>query len=267
MPPAFRYAFDLSRLGDAVAGTSPAKDPRRFEHQRPDVRAIPRSPSMPRLRSLRPTLLAAVIALAAGGAWLGLSSRSADAQQMQGGAPMPWQQQIANALPIFGSGNWVIVASTDFPLLSVNGVETIRVPDGLAAAVNSMEGIFQMSNRMRPNFHLASELDFAAKQNDDAKAYMDELAKILPENGVTKMPADDHRHRRDEADPRAQDRLDDSLRLGRDPTRTRLLGRRAGAGAPRRDEGWRLSEARSRAGRAVIRPRRSPRRGDGRPGS
>lgn len=146
---------------------------------------------MPRLRSLRPTLLAAAVALAAGGAWLGLSNRSADAQQMQGGAPMPWQQQIANALPIFGSGNWVIIASTDFPLLSVNGVETIRVPDGLAAAVNSMEGIFQMSSRIRPTFHLASELDFAAKQNDDAKAYMDELAKILPETGVTKMPAAD----------------------------------------------------------------------------
>ena len=146
---------------------------------------------MSRLRTFRPTLIAAAVALVAGGAWLGFSSRPADAQQMPGKAPMPWQQQIAGALPIFGTGNWVVIASTDFPLLSVNGVETIRVPDGLAAAVNSMEGIFQMSNRMRPTFHLASELDVAATQNDDAKAYMTELAKILPTTGVVKMPAAD----------------------------------------------------------------------------
>ncbi len=144
-----------------------------------------------RQRPLRSSLLAAAAVLAAGAAWFGFSSRPADAQQMQGGAPMPWQQQIAGALPIFGTGNWVVIASTDFPLLSVNGVETIRVPDGLAAAVNSMEGIFQMSNRVRPTFHLASELDVAAKQNDDAKAYVDEIAKILPTSGVVKMPAAD----------------------------------------------------------------------------
>lgn len=144
-----------------------------------------------RQRPLRSSLLALAAALVAGGAWFAVAARPADAQQMPGGAPMPWQQQIAGALPIFGSGNWVIIASTDFPLLSVNGVETIRVPDGLAAAVNSMEGIFQMSSRMRPTFHLASELDFAAKQNDDAKAYVDELSKILPTTGVVKMPAAD----------------------------------------------------------------------------
>lgn len=144
-----------------------------------------------RSRPLRTSLLAAVAVLAAGGAWFALDSRTADAQQMPGQAPMPWQQQIAGALPIFGSGNWVVIASTDFPLFSVNGVETIRVPDSLAAAVNSMEGIFQMSNRMRPTFHLASELDFAAKQNDDSKAYLDEIVKILPTNGVVKMPAAD----------------------------------------------------------------------------
>ncbi len=146
---------------------------------------------MNRLRSLRSSLLVAAAALAAGGLWVGLSGRTADAQQIPGGAPMPWQQQIAGALPIFGSGNWVVVASTDFPLLSTAGVETIRVPDGLAAAVNSMEGIFQMSSRLRPSFHVASELDFAATQNDDAKAYLAEITKILPTVGVVKMPAAD----------------------------------------------------------------------------
>jgi len=144
-----------------------------------------------RQRPLRSSLLAVAAVVAAGGGWLALAPRPADAQQMQGGAPMPWQQQISGALPIFGSGNWVVIASTEFPLLSVSGVETIRVPDGLGAAVNSMEGIFQMTSRLRPTFHVASELDFAAQQNDDAKTYLEEIGKILPQIGVVKMPSED----------------------------------------------------------------------------
>jgi hypothetical protein len=141
--------------------------------------------------SIRPVSMLALAVAAAAGAWFASTTRVAEAQVPQPGQPMqmpvPWQQQISNALPIFGEGNWVIVADTSFPLLAKPGIETIRVPDDLAGAVNSMEGIFQMNERLRPSFHLCSELDFVAKQDESVRAYLDKLEEILPAEGVVRI--------------------------------------------------------------------------------
>ena len=141
--------------------------------------------------SIRPVSMLALAVAAAAGAWFASTTRIAEAQVPQPGQPMqmpvPWQQQISNALPIFGEGNWVIVADTSFPLLAKPGIETIRVPDDLAGAVNSMEGIFQMNERLRPSFHLCSELDFVAKQDESVRAYLDKLEEILPAEGVVRI--------------------------------------------------------------------------------
>lgn len=140
--------------------------------------------------SVRPLSILAAATVAAGVVWFASTGRVAEAQVPQAGQPqmqVPWQAQISNALPIFGEGNWVIVADTSFPLLAKPGIETIRVPDDLAGAVNSMEGIFQMNKRLRPTFHLCSELDFVAEQDENAKAYLEQIREILPAEGVERI--------------------------------------------------------------------------------
>lgn len=144
-------------------------------------------------RSIRssPALSIAAAAILLLAVWLGFPG-PADAQQQmpqRPGMPVPWSQQVANFLPLFGEGNWIVVSETAFPLLATNGVETVPVREGLADAVNQIAGLLQSSSRLRGVYHLPSELEAVAASGGEAEAYLGALRQILPQTAVSKVPA------------------------------------------------------------------------------
>lgn len=148
---------------------------------------------MRRHESTSPALLAAAAAVLLLAVWLGFPGPSAEAQappQRPGmGMPMPWSQQVANFMPLFGEGNWIIVSETAFPLLAKNGVETVPVRENLADAVNQIVGLLQSNNRLRGVYHLPIELDVVAAGGGEPEAYAGALRQILPESAIVKAPA------------------------------------------------------------------------------
>jgi hypothetical protein len=102
---------------------------------------------------------------------------------------MPWSQQIANIMPVFGEGNWIVVAETAFPVLAKTTIETFPVRDSLPNAVNMIEGILQSTDRLRGVYHISTELDFVpAVGIDEAKPYLDSLKQILPATATVRQP-------------------------------------------------------------------------------
>ncbi len=140
-----------------------------------------------------PALLAAAAALLLLAVWIGFPGPAAEAQappQRPGmGMPVPWSQQVANFLPLFGEGNWIVVSETAFPLLSKSGIETVPVRESLADAVNQVAGLLQSNNRLRGVYHLPSELDVVAAGGGEAEAYVGALRQILPESAIEKAPS------------------------------------------------------------------------------
>jgi hypothetical protein len=95
--------------------------------------------------------------------------------------PKPdWKTQVADAMPLLGHRNWILVVDSAYPLENSRGIETIETNSDELTVVRSVLDSIHASRHVRPVITLDSELAFVPEEDaPGASAYRAQIGKIL----------------------------------------------------------------------------------------
>ena len=116
----------------------------------------------------------------------------------------PWRQIVAERLPYFGDGNWIVVSDSAFPLRSAPGVEMIISDDSHLKTVRQLLDLLATDGHVRPVIYTDVELKHVAEQDApgiDAHRQLLSglLEKFFPQPVVKEMPHGSNMRMLDEA--------------------------------------------------------------------
>jgi D-ribose pyranose/furanose isomerase RbsD len=130
---------------------------------------------LPKLESVLPKLLCAVMFLAA----------CAPAY----GAPPEWRERLAAAMPLLGHRNWILVVDSAYPLQISPGVETIETNANQVEVVREVLHAIDESIQVRPVIFMDAEFSFV--QDDEApgvSAYRYQINAMLHDYKIESLP-------------------------------------------------------------------------------
>ncbi len=102
-----------------------------------------------------------------------------------------WREKIAQAMPLLGHRNWILIVDSAYPLQSGTGIETIETNAGQLEVVRHVLGEIDRSIHVRPNVLMDAELPFVPE--DDAPGvskYRTEVNDLLRSYSVESVPHD-----------------------------------------------------------------------------
>jgi L-fucose mutarotase/ribose pyranase (RbsD/FucU family) len=90
-----------------------------------------------------------------------------------------WQKRLAEAMPLMGHRNWVLVADSAYPLQISPGVETIETDSSQLEVVHAVLAAIDHSIQVRPEIFMDAELPFITEEDapgvSEYRAYIDQL--------------------------------------------------------------------------------------------
>ena len=118
-----------------------------------------------------------------------LASFSLPAQSQ---SPKPdWKAQVAEAMPLLGHRNWVLIVDSAYPLETSRGIETVETDADELTVVRAVLESIHASRHVRPIITLDSELAFVPDQDaPGASAYRAQIGKLLQGYDVQSLPHD-----------------------------------------------------------------------------
>ncbi|HEX4322154.1 MAG TPA: hypothetical protein VHZ52_14675 [Acidobacteriaceae bacterium] len=100
-----------------------------------------------------------------------------------------WKTQIAEAMPLLGHRNWILVVDSAYPLETSRGVETVETNTDELTVVHSVLESINSSRHVRPVITLDSELAFVPDEDaPGASAYRAQIGKLLQGYEVQSQP-------------------------------------------------------------------------------
>ena len=93
--------------------------------------------------------------------------------------PPSWGGVVSREVNALGSGNWIVIAESSFPVVSRRGVRTVVVDTEIPELVDYVVNELEKSETVTPSFSTARELPFV--KNDRAPG-IDEFRKLLRES-------------------------------------------------------------------------------------
>lgn len=102
-----------------------------------------------------------------------------------------WRAKVAEAMPLLGHRNWILVVDSAYPLQSAPGIETIETGAGQLEVVRHVLGAIDRSIHVRPVIQMDAELPFLTE--DDApgvSAYRAEIGDLLHAYPIETVPHD-----------------------------------------------------------------------------
>jgi hypothetical protein len=91
-----------------------------------------------------------------------------------------WNAKVAEAMPLLGHRNWILIVDSAYPLQSSPGVETIETNAGMIDVVQSVLSTINGSIHVRPDIYMDAELPFVPDQDaPGASAYRAQIASVL----------------------------------------------------------------------------------------
>lgn len=102
-----------------------------------------------------------------------------------------WKAKIAEAMPLLGHRNWILIVDSAYPLQATTGIETIETNAGQLEVLHSVLGAIDRSVHVRPVISMDAELPFLPE--DDAPGvskYRTEVQDVLHEYPVESVPHD-----------------------------------------------------------------------------
>jgi hypothetical protein len=104
-------------------------------------------------------------------------------------ATSDWKAKVAEAMPLLGHRNWILVVDSAYPLQVSPGVETIETNATQLDAVQYVLGAINKSIHVRPLIYMDSELPFVPEQDaPGASAYRSQIGQLLHGYSVESLP-------------------------------------------------------------------------------
>ena len=104
--------------------------------------------------------------------------------------PKPdWKAQVAEAIPLLGHRNWILIVDSAYPLEISPGIETLETNADHLTVVRSVLESIKSSRHVRPVITLDSELAFVPDEDaSGASAYRAQIGKLLEGYDVQSQP-------------------------------------------------------------------------------
>ena len=91
-----------------------------------------------------------------------------------------WNQRLAEAMPLLGHRNWILVVDSAYPLQISPGVETIETNASQIEVVRAVMAAIDHSIQVRPVIFVDSELPFISDTDaPGASAYREQVSELL----------------------------------------------------------------------------------------
>lgn len=105
--------------------------------------------------------------------------------------PVDWKAKVAEAMPLLGHRNWILVVDSAYPLQTSPGVETIETNADPLEVVQYVLGAINSSIHVRPLITMDAELPFVPDQDaPGASAYRAQIATLLHGYPIESLPHD-----------------------------------------------------------------------------
>jgi D-ribose pyranose/furanose isomerase RbsD len=114
----------------------------------------------------------------------------APALAAQTAAPvLTWREKVAEAMPLLGHRNWILIVDSAYPLQAAAGIETIETDASQLEVVHHVLGVIDRSIHVRPVITMDSELPFVP-ENDapGVSTYRTEISDVLHNYPVESLP-------------------------------------------------------------------------------
>ena len=113
---------------------------------------------------------------------------------------MTWRERLADALPLLGHRNWIVVADSAYPAQARSGIETVVADGGLSEVLEEVLAQLAAARHVRPVIHLDEELLFVNEQDaPGALEFRRRLAGLLDSFTIESLPHERIIERLDEA--------------------------------------------------------------------
>jgi hypothetical protein len=110
----------------------------------------------------------------------------------QTAAPSPsaaWPTRLADAMPLLGHRNWILVVDSAYPLQVSPGLETIDTNAGQVEVVRAVLAAINRSPQVRPVVFMDAELPFVADEDaPGVTTYRSEMTPLLQDYPVEQLP-------------------------------------------------------------------------------
>ena len=95
-------------------------------------------------------------------------------------SPGDWKAKVAQAMPLMGHRNWILVVDSAYPLQTSSGVDTVETNADQIEVTQAVLGIIGNSIHVRPIVYMDSELPYVPEADaPGASAYREKIGKVL----------------------------------------------------------------------------------------
>ncbi len=105
--------------------------------------------------------------------------------------PSDWRNAVAEAMPLLGHRNWILVVDSAYPLQASPGIQTLETQSGELDVVQYVLAAMDRSPHVRPLIYTDAELPFVS--DDDApgaSTYRAQIGDLLHNYSVESQPHD-----------------------------------------------------------------------------
>lgn len=75
-------------------------------------------------------------------------------------APVTWEQQLAEQMPLLGHRNWIVITDMAYPLQSANGITTLFADEPYTEVLRKVKGQIDSAQHVFAHVYHDRELDF-----------------------------------------------------------------------------------------------------------
>ncbi|MEO8735676.1 MAG: hypothetical protein ABI380_03975 [Edaphobacter sp.] len=102
-----------------------------------------------------------------------------------------WKARLADALPLLGHRNWILVVDSAYPLQTSPGVETVETNTNQVDVLRSVLSAINGSIHVRPLIYMDAELPFVPEKDaPGASAYRKQIGNLLANYKIESLPHD-----------------------------------------------------------------------------
>ncbi|MGO9340135.1 MAG: RbsD/FucU domain-containing protein [Terracidiphilus sp.] len=102
-----------------------------------------------------------------------------------------WREKIAEAMPLLGHRNWILIVDSAYPLQSATGIQTIETDAGQLEVLRHVLFAIDRSIHVRPVVTTDAELPFIAEEDaPGVSTYRTEINDLLRNYPVDSLPHD-----------------------------------------------------------------------------